>query len=720
MSTEDIEEPKEPIHSFEEAITFYAEIKLGWTTKKSYVWSLAANSLRAALQHLDAPETAAFLEEFLSSIIEVLTFQNPKIVGANERKCVDLSMTYALGIIVNQMPGLKYLDVLIRILDPATIHYAGKRVSMVHVPGFPASRLEMLNVFARLDGYTKLLNAIRQPDCGWLGTRKIYVIVKALSESFAVVDEGIRIEFAEEIMTRLRSMSDEQSKKESTDHLGQLIRAIGLVCLAGAEGEVYQYRQRLFYNFWMDFTLKGVQSASIVLRLAGWDQVGELIKEALSSKYPAAQCQVEGAGSPEVNGLYVFTSYNTDGTTCYTKTSDDPEELPITLNRCLMKNKSHYWFLTQSPPLLDDRKVKDDVDFYQHKTHPFEDREPPTHGWSCLAQGAGEEPPPTIVKIGKLIPAGMSEEACLINTLPHWCAQNDLIGLVFTASPHREIISRSTKLISLLASTNSLTPAHLQTIWKTAITTHDVDITDEIFSLLAISSVYMTDTTFATLIDLASNSLSTEEAILSKIAQFVEKFSHDQPIDIIPRLSDFAAVRLLSLIWVVYKNPAFETLKIATALQEFLSRCLGLPSCRQAAVVSINECLNSLSSQYEASKSAVGGPPVETSEAALSRVMQTLRFLISKNFNGPPALELDSLGFSAHLVREIQRFVRVNRPRYLSGAVDKAWYYNEVLNRLLTLRQFYGLNVSLRISVDTLNELWSLLNSQAVEIDPFS
>ena len=75
----------------------------------------------AKVNYFPLPHIPVFL-----LLIYLFCFCSPRTVAAFERKCIDDSMTHAISIVVNTLPKhTKYLDVLMRILDPATQYYVG-------------------------------------------------------------------------------------------------------------------------------------------------------------------------------------------------------------------------------------------------------------------------------------------------------------------------------------------------------------------------------------------------------------------------------------------------------------------------------------------------------------------------------------------------------------------------------------------------------------------
>ena len=191
---------------------------------------------------------------------------------------------------------------------------------------------------------------------------------------------------------------------------------------------------------------------------------------------------VSGAGNNRANGLYIMQNQDEDGTISYVKESSAVDEPLMTLFRCAMKNSSKWWFISSSEG---DR----DVDFYQHKSTSWQDHEPPLRGWVTFygtnGLAPGRDPPPMLwlSRAGTDLLGSVPLELHLFAQLPQWILQQDILGYVFTTSPHREIISRSTKLIAFLAESQELlTAEHVMVIWRAAMASHDTDIVDEILA----------------------------------------------------------------------------------------------------------------------------------------------------------------------------------------------------------------------------------------------
>jgi ubiquitin C-terminal hydrolase len=539
----------------------------------------------------------------------------------------------------------------------------------------------------------------------------------------------VREELLNFVKHGLLTMTEEQAKKENSDSVASLIRYIGVAQCDDFEKGQQVAKAASFHEFWMKYAFRAVQSGSLVLKLFGWDQINELVREAISTRPPVEEYEVVGAGTDYVNGRYVLTSRENDGSPRFTKMSQSDDVPTLTLYRCVMKgNKGRYWFITN---------LIKDADYYQHQSLSYQDNEPQGQGWVCVSynnmQQVGRPPAPVVRRAGPpVLPEGASEAQYLFNTFPDWVLKNDLLGHVFRSSPHREIIARSSAMVALLAEADRLNTEHLSLIWKTAIQSHDADAVDEIFSLLVTTCAYLSEEMYSVVIGFALELVEPTSAgsntaagnsveNYSKAALFVEKFSRD-PLHDVGKLSSASAAKLISLVWAVYKHPQFETLKSATTIQEFLTSCLSLPSGKQIAYQSIVDCLQRLPNPTADAHSTLSASPqsevaLNQMEQSASRIILALNFLFCKEICSSMSLTLEEEGVASRIIEELTRFIRRNRHRYLSKSVDPQWYGSELTHRFACLRQFYGLHASVKMSLEVADVLWQLVKDVPVETE---
>lgn len=523
-----------------------------------------------------------------------------------------------------------------------------------------------------------------------------------------------------EVMKKLITMPEDQAKKENPDNITFLVKTIASIFQLNPS---LNRKLGVFHQFWLDFTLKSLGSGSLVLRLFGWDQMHELIREGNAKRPLAESYIVSGAGNDDANGIYEYRKTDDDGAITYVKKPTRPNMPLLTLFRCSMKNTSKWWFISEQDK---EKPCTDrDIDFYQHKSQVGEDREPPPRGWTTVLArtSPGREPPPILQRVGQRFPEGSTPEMYLLHQIPIWAAKNDILGLVFR-SPHREVINRSTRLIILLAEEGALRADDVQMIWRAAMQSHDTDIVDEIFTLLVSASVSLGDDLYEALVNMAVEALAPEVSPVArqnsqnenftKIAGFIEKIARESFREVVGCLSERSSSKLLSLIWLLYKNPSFESLKCSVMIQELLGKCLSLASGKQIVQQNIRECLVELAILKDLSPE---NPTAATAvEVQAAKVVHTLRFLISKNISVEGIRALETEGIALCVIGELDRFVKSNREKFEVGE-GKKWYIGEVSSRLQALRQFYGLTSDINMPIAMVDSLWITLREQPCEMD---
>lgn len=468
-------------------------------------------------------------------------------------------------------------------------------------------------------------------------------------------------------MQRIVSLPDEQLKRENLEALVNVNSILSVLSSHLTNQKGLSHCMDRFHVFWFDIILKFMNSSSLVLKLRAWEQLEDIIQEAKATRPLANSYTIEGAGSEVVNGTYTAanTHPSNDHLTDvlkYVKQANKAQNIPLlTLFRCTMRTKAKWWFLSQAD--IEKPGTDKDIDYYLHKSSMDEEREPPSRGWTRSNPGInliGIDPAP-ILKRGELIlPVGKSKESYLDVKLLQWFKKKALVNLTFGSSIHREIVARSGKLLLFLAEYNELTSDDLHLIWKAATTSQEGDIVEEVFNLIIPICPYLGDALFSELIDLALSTLKQPEQYI-KITHFAEKFAMDNFKFVEGLLSEIAAAKLLSLVWEVYRDPQFDSLRNPTALQELLTFCFRQKGGLNMVVQRITECTAALR--------AISSPHTDTSsssaavidEAPIHRIISTLNFLISQHTTVEITHHMNSDGFPLHIVDEIKRFVSSTR-----------------------------------------------------------
>ena len=318
------------------------------------------------------------------------------------------------------------------------------------------------------------------------------------------------------------------------------LNKVGRESSSGEAGEEAPLNE--FFTFWRALALKLITSQSLPLKLFGWNEIDDLIKEARRSAPPPKSYLVTGAGTNFVNGLYEFdqkkigpdgyvrnnvelqyhykvpksNAASKNGATLVDNNNDVggavvvPPDAPsdgagktITLFRCTMRSQQKWWFLSEAD--ADQPGTDKDIDYYQLKSKPGQDALPGPTAW--LTCKAGADPSPTLEAVGKLVPEGM-ERQTMQDKLAKWAIDNGVIELVLGDGIHREVVSRSGGLIKFLAgmcdesnnnastsmmsddaesddyNTYCLQASHLLLAWKTCTNKADAAVSSQIYKLL--------------------------------------------------------------------------------------------------------------------------------------------------------------------------------------------------------------------------------------------
>jgi hypothetical protein len=119
------------------------------------------------------------------------------------------------------------LPVLAKLFDPTPAYYAGTKVSWNQYSGYPQVRISIARKFAEANGFSKVLSVLKDPETPWLGTDVLGILVKALGECFVQVPDEVREDLVATVANSLLRLSDDLLKRELTEPLHALIRALG-------------------------------------------------------------------------------------------------------------------------------------------------------------------------------------------------------------------------------------------------------------------------------------------------------------------------------------------------------------------------------------------------------------------------------------------------------------------------------------------------------------
>jgi hypothetical protein len=233
----------------------------------------------------------------------------------------------------------------------------------------------------------------------------------------------------------------------------------------------------------------------------------------------------------------------------YTKEPANDSEPFLTLLQCNMQKGYKWWYISHADKVKPGTDA--DIDYYQNQCKPGFDREPPRFGWNSLSKRVnGNDPVPILTPIDEIIAEGMTPDDYLYHKLPNWVIKHDIMDQLFgCTSVHREIISRSVKIVNMLSDCHLLTPDLLNLMWTSVTNSHDADTTEEILILLSNLLPSLENDLFCTLIDFIIESLATNDnSNFIKISQFLDKFTHDK-FSTVNEFDSESSSKFLSLLW---------------------------------------------------------------------------------------------------------------------------------------------------------------------------
>jgi hypothetical protein len=672
---------------------------------KSMPWTLSTKSLQACENLIETPAGAVMAEQFVDDyvyrMIRLLLTQQPSGLGPSEVNYIETSVRSALSIFCKLKPeaivrNIKILAVIFG-RDRELCYYYGNKKQFQHYPGHLAFRSQMIRKFAESKGFEKLLEHCFKPH-HYLGADIMHNLAAAVVEAYEgrqrVISEALAEAIGVQLMQTLLGTSDEEMKREDTHVLHNFIFEIQALTKVDD-----------FYGFWLQHTEKILSSDNIVMRLFGWDQITEIVKDAEFSAPAAARYIVSDCGYPPVNGVYEYKQDHRDKdgdrSRIYTKT-DAPQ---FSLIRCKMREDCKKWFISE----INTRNpgTNDDIDLYQQQhAHPRDQKylecKPPLRQkeW-CTSNPAKNQKHvgvglgPNLKPDGVLLAAGQSEEDYMVTRVPRWAKSCSLLASVFAAgSVRNEIVGRSKHIIAFLAAHDELVDSDLSIIWKCGMSNPDIVICDSVFQLLAELTYQFSPSLFHTLMRTCHSALEAGDLI--KVGTYLEKFvtSGSTVLCNVSKLPETYVKPFIALVWAVRTHAGFDALKNQKLLQELLSTSLSLPDGESIALGHVQECAISLQD--------ITLPP-----PAATRLVQTLLFLLEKHIKADSIRVLQAEGFADVMLNELQRFVTADESIKLATEV----FSQSLRYRLDVLSLFYKASSDVNMPAESVEILWNLLTA---------
>lgn len=694
-------------------------------------YDAADRACRECLLSLDCAESRDFAGLHLRKVVELFLAQDPiNMQLVNQRhtdSIVASSVDIFLGLPVEmQRDNLAILDALF-CYDPSAKYYnTYRKTYMGFEYGFPQVRKQAVGRFASECGFEMLLRLLQEEEYGsaeaatggggatassalkTVSLELLANILRAMSEVCDMVEAKTRSDLLGVMFDRFLSETDEQLKKDrALDAVPRVLSALKKLSSNGEEDR--------FYEFWISFTARLMNSGTLVLRLFAWDQVNLIIRDAVSKKPLAQAYEVKNAGNLCVNGIYKRLVDGWPGKAPYDKDCGLYQRAPVadgepelSLFRCGMSSGQKWWFISKAD--YNAPGGKKDVDYYQNSVQAADyAKEPPLSGW-LLSPTHGHEPPPTLLRIpAELDPAIKTST----QKVTDWALQTKLLEHAFGLSSIKsEIVSRSHNLLRLLVECDAVTGEHLRWIWKSAIHNQDIVITESVFAVLSSITGLLNDELFAALVEAALDSLALDPSAttVAKLSLFLEKIATEiDPYFCTYYISEPSSDKLLSLVWAVCQSSHFDSLKNATVVQDLLSKCLSRDVGGRMTIHHVRECLAALSD--------FGTTAKKVDEGVVGRVILTLQFLVTKQTGFDVTLETVMDHFPDGIFEELKRFTSVNRPKVVSGKIEQCWFNSQLAVRLQLLRQFYGLKIGVKMPLKLVSSLWDMLSKDSNDLD---
>lgn len=711
------------------AVAAFAEVSERFMSQNSLLYVSSVASLESALRYIDTPEATIFLADHLLKMVHTL-LRHHVTKGRVEHQHICTSLSLSLQILFKIPTNIlfeRHLDSLALLLDEGQTFYSGGNLFTYQA---------LLKSFASRDGFQLILNAPRNAETGqsmlWVsGKPEIFCRLLSALAKYSGLDAAFKSTFVEMALSLVMSLTEDQLRTltSNSNPLQSILQTLNILSRQTGDTD-------LFFQFALDHTNKLLHLAPFAIKQFAWEQVQELVTEALNSEPHVSGYVVSGAGLDTVNGTYMHNGPSKDNssllyvkcdasTTTTTAAAVAEENQPaLMLYRCKMQKSGNWWFLSMADKLS--YGTNKDIDFYQHKCNTPSSvpdqhaRAPPLEGWE-LAPPRDNTPNqhhptlsmmPQLTPLGKLLEAGVTEEMTFPSRLVKWSLDRKLIDQAFGSSFHRAIVGSSKSLLDFLARRDRISLEDLTTIYKSALS-EDADTSDEVLTMLAEVAIKLDGCKFGQLVDLIIRDVQNPDKF-PRVAMFLEKFN---PLPLRPPVPDLT--RLLDLLWAVYQSKSFPTLVTpknplaVESLQHLLSSCMCEEAGKVFAIERISECVDAIEEEN------VRKTPGKKS-------IQLLDFLTSLPVMNSIIDDIQKLKLPDKLIAELGRFVLSNRSEETSlktSSFEKdfekaASFSEEIFIRLKVVRQYYGFSNG-NIPRAMLDALWTLFQSQPLELDAF-
>jgi len=700
----------------------FATVQKELETKRSVGWEKSGDSLKLAQTHLAFPEAIEFLRSCYHEVVTILLDQQIAKITQHQRSCVETALLTAAALAADclERDNRAHLRTLIALFDNERSFYRGSKTSWSNAAGAPEVRIKCIRAFSQRSGISLLEEALRHQS--WLLARPASILLKAaLDVSDDVPGDDALVKLTRTIMSQASRLDGEDLRNDNAEAMSKLLGHINEVMEPAGLVEEY-------FDFWLGLTLRYLTVDSLPLRLFGWEQIGSLMTYAEQMRPVPSRIEVGGAGAEEVNGVFVLRHGCRRDKLRYTLTTADG--VLLTLFRCQMRSQAQWWYISEADPK--DPGTDKDVDYYQHKSKPHEERIPPLSNWNSVTGGhqRGVDPPPTLRILEYDVEEG--KEADLPEArLVRWILENDVVGSVFKASSaHREVVSRSAQMLRFLAEQNALTAVHLEAVWHTAEAATEAETVEEVYVLLIQLMGGLNADLFEALLQRVRQTLEGKSK--DAATGFLQKISGDRASiqQLTQQLDNRALLKLVGLLWHVVSKRLVASWSELSLLLNACLNALGMETEEKERIRLLQECLDQLRISRIPEKAPKDADLenslklfqvfVQSHGKSLTDKASLIEKLGRDGDTVPKILNEELVAFRARARQDLgleDDVLSIASPCSTDGGsaddescVSRKAFYRRLELRLKVLRFIYGLTSELQWDFDTLLELWEFLD----------
>ncbi|KUF97820.1 ER membrane protein complex subunit 1 [Phytophthora nicotianae] len=670
----------------EEELELFHVVQEDLRHKSTVGWQNAVKVLNSAYQHIDRPESQAFLDDAFQKIISIMLDQHASKIGSFEKSCVTQCLSLAVPLVIAQMKAGKYfqtLPVLTMIFSKKKTFYKDLRTSAMigsywnKVPGSPEVRAQCIEAFCEMKGFHLLLSTLellmqnhREGDEleAAMDSEDIRILLQALLEFRTSVPETICTKISVLIMTYFTKISDSVLKKESSDAVGTVIGIIRRLVDAGI------VPSEAINALWLDITERYVESTSLPLRLFGLEQINQIVNCARASRAFPPRYFVRNAGTAAVNGVYTLKANSTTKNTC-----------------------------------------------------PYAQLDP-------HRKGRGSSPELIAESVQE---NGDEDRTRLDYILSAWVVEKKILEEIFGDRIHREIVSRSALLVKFLAESNKLDTHSIDVIWQSCIQ-KDQTLVHEIHNLLIATVPFLSNELLLHLVESIHASLLQnleKNEPFPELISFLQRLATNSPSFLMERNVNVTTA-ILQLLWSIQMHCSIANIRLSRSLRDFFQEGLRSEYGEPLRKAFLSECIEGIKKSCSLSSSVPDSAPSPTStlippapSSSSSVTSSTSAELSSKNSTASKSLELLKFLIDSYRVDQALVVESLNSEHglvsllfdelatFVARSTDKQSpsYRTAIGHRLELIHYIHVKSPKLELSIPQIERLWQVLSSSPAE-----